>query len=198
LPFARSNGQPIFSYHNINKVYTQGAEADVKYRLIKNISVSAGYQFLDSKDKEMLHQIGEGKLYKRDLNTFSTSLVKRSDYFGLFNRSKHTANFKIEFEDAKTGWNAYARAVYRGKFGFTDLNGNNIADDPAEMVNGFWMINLSVSKTFRNHFSIRGGIENLFNYTNPAQLSNIAGRLFFINLNYSFVNKHDKHKNDKQ
>ncbi|HMK26677.1 MAG TPA: TonB-dependent receptor [Chitinophagaceae bacterium] len=198
LPFARSNGQPIFSYHNINRVYTQGAEADIKYRLLKNISVSAGYQFLDSKDKEMLRQIEEGKLYKRDLNTFSTSLVKRSDYFGLFNRSKHTANFKIEFDDAKTGWNAYARAVYRGKFGFTDLNGNNIADDPAEMVNGFWMINLSVSKSFRNHFNIQCGTENLLNYTNPAQLSNIPGRLFFINLNYSFVNKHDKHKNDQQ
>jgi outer membrane receptor for ferrienterochelin and colicins len=137
LPFARSNGQPIFSYHNINRVYTQGFEADIKYRLLKNISVSGGYQFLDSKDKEMLRQIEEGKLYKRDLNNFSTSLVNRSDYFGLFNRSKHTANFKIEFDDAKTGWNAYARAVYRGKFGFTDLNGNNIADDPQ---NGQWFL----------------------------------------------------------
>jgi outer membrane receptor for ferrienterochelin and colicins len=198
LPFTRSNGQPVFSYHNINKVYTQGIEADIKYHLIKSISVSAGYQFLDSKDKEVLKQIAEGKLYKRDLTTYSTSLVKRSDYFGLFNRSRHTANFKIEFDNAKTGWNAYARAVYRGKFGFTDLNGNNIADDPAEMVNGFWMVNIAVSKSFSENFSIQSGTENLFNYTNPAKLSNIAGRLFFINLNYSFANKKDKHKKNKQ
>ncbi len=198
LPFTRSNGQPVFSYHNISKVYTQGIEADIKYRLIKNISVSAGYQFLDSKDKEMLRQIEEGKLYKRDLTTYSTSVVKHSDYFGLFNRSKHTANFKIELDDAKTGWNAYARAVYRGKFGFTDLNGNNIADDQAEMVNGFWMVNIAVRKSFSENFSMQAGTENFFNYTNPAKLSNIPGRLFFINLNYSFVNKHDKHKNEKQ
>ena len=198
LPFTRSNGQPVFSYHNIGRVYTQGIEADIKYRVLKNISLSAGYQFLDSKDKEAIRQIEEGKLYKRDLTTFVTTTVKRSDYFGLFNRSKHTANFKIEFKDEKKGWNAYARAVYRGKFGFTDLNGNNIADDAAEMVNGFWMVNLSVSKSFGGSFSVQGGTENLFNYTNPAKLSNIAGRLFFLNLNYSFANKHNKHKNQLQ
>ena len=198
LSFTRSNGQPVFSYHNIGRVYTQGIESAIKHCLVKNISLSAGYQFLDSKDKEMLRQIEEGKLYKRNLTTFLTSAVKRSDYFGLFNRSKHTASFKLEFNDEKKGWNAYARAVYRGKFGFTDLNGNNIADDPAEMVNGFWMVNLSVSKSFSSHFSIQAGTENILNYTNPAKLSNIAGRLFFLNLNYSFVNKHNKHKNDKQ
>ncbi len=198
LPFTRSNGQPVFSYHNIGRVYTQGVDADIKYRLLKKISVSGGYQFLDSKDKDVLRQIKEGKLYKRDLTTYATSVVKRSDYSGLFNRSKHTANFKIEFNDVKTGWNAYARAIYRGRFGFTDLNGNNIADDPAEMVNGFWMVNLAVSKSLGENFSIQGGAENIFNYTNPAKLSNIAGRLFFVNLNYSLTNNHDKRKTIKQ
>ena len=53
-------------------------------------------------------------------------------------------------------------------------------------------------KSIFEDFSIQGGTENLFNYTNPAKLSNIAGRLFFVNLNYSFANKHDKHKNNKQ
>lgn len=198
LPFGRNNGQPIFSYHNIGRVHTQGLEVNIRYRLIKNIFFSTGYQFLDAKDKQVLKQIDENKLYKRDLNTYTTSLVKRSDYFGLFNRSKHTANFKFEYNNDQTGWNIYARIVYRGKFGFTDLNGNNIADDPAEMVDGFWMINMAVSKSFSNGFSIQGGAENIFNYTNPARLSNIAGRLFFINLNYSFVNKHNKHKNQQQ
>ena len=198
LPFTRSNGQPVFSYHNIGRVYTQGIETDIKCRVVKNISLSAGYQFLDSKDKEALLQIEEGRLYKRDLTTFVTTVVKRSDYFGLFNRSKHTANFKIEFNDEKKRWNAYARAVYRGQFGFTDLNGNNIADDPTEMVNGFWMVNLSVSKSFGGSFCVQGGTENLFNYTNPVKLSNIAGRLIFLNLNYSFVNKNNKHKNQQQ
>ncbi|MBI5856415.1 MAG: TonB-dependent receptor [Sphingobacteriales bacterium] len=194
LTFNRSNGQPIFSYHNIGKVYTRGVELNIKYRLVKTISFSAGYQFLDAKDKDVLKKIDEGKLYKRDLNTYVTSPVKHSDYFGLFNRSKHTANFKVEYNDGKTGWNIYARAVYRGQFGFTDLNGNNIADDPAEMVSGFWMTNFAVSKSFLHCFSTQCGVENLLNYTNPARLSNIAGRLFFINLNYSLANNNNKHK----
>ncbi len=198
LPFGRSNGQSIFSYHNIGKVYTQGAEADIKYRVIKNILVSAGYQFLDARDKQVVKQIEENRLYKRDLNTYATSLVKRADYFGLFNRSRHTANFKLQYDNDKKGWNVYARTIYRGKFGFTDLNGNNIADDPAEMVSGFWMMNLSATKSFSNGFHIQAGVENLFNYTNPARLSNIAGRLFFINLNYSVVNSQKKHKIQKQ
>ncbi|MGH2553206.1 MAG: TonB-dependent receptor plug domain-containing protein [Chitinophagaceae bacterium] len=198
LPFARSSSQPIFSYRNIDRVYTQGIDADIKYRIIKNISISAGYQFLDSKDKEVLKQIEEGKLYKRDLATYATSAVKRSDYFGLFNRSRHTANFKIEFNDDKKGWNAYARAVYRGKFGFTDLNGNNIADDAAEIVSGFWMLNITAKKSFHGGFSIQGGVENILNYTNPAKQNNIAGRLFFFNLNYSFVNNNNKHKTQQQ
>lgn len=198
LPFSRSNGQPIFSYHNIGRVYTQGLELNIRYRLLKNIIISTGYQFLDAKDKEVLHQIEEGKLYKRDLSTYATSVVKRSDYFGLFNRSRHTANFKIEYNNDKAGWNVYARTVYRGQFGFTDLNGNNIADDAAEMVKGFWMLNVAANKSLHNGFSIQGGIENILNYTNPARLSNIAGRLFFVNLNYSLINKHNKYKNQQK
>ena len=198
LPFARSNGQAIYSYHNVNRVYTQGFTTDIKYKLMKGVILSAGYQFLDAKDKAVLHQIGEGKLYKRDLNTYTTALVKRSDYFGLFNRSRHTANFKIDFNDPQSGWNVYARGVYRGTFGFSDLNGNQIADDPAEMVKGFWMINIALRKTIRENFSIQAGVENGLDYTNPVQVSNIAGRLFFINLDYTFVNNQNKHKNNKQ
>jgi outer membrane receptor for ferrienterochelin and colicins len=198
LPFSRSNGQAIFSYHNISKVYTQGFTTDIKYRVLKNITLSTGYQFLDAKDKEVLRRIENGELFKRDLNTYVTTEVKKSDYFGLFNRSRHTANFKIDYSNPESGWNIYARAVYRGKFGFTDMNGNNIADDPAEMVKGYWMVNLAMTKTIKKNITIRAGTENLLNYTNPVQLSNIAGRIFFINLNYSLVNNHNKYKNKEQ
>ena len=194
LPFTRSNGQPVFSYHNIGRVYTQGMETDIRYRLLKCITLSAGYQFLEAKDKDVLKQIDANNLYKRDPNTYVTTQVKRSDYFGLFNRSKHTANFKVGYDHEKTGWNMYARAVYRGRFGFTDLNGNSIADDPSEMVKGFWMLNIAVSKSFVRGFSLQCGVENMLNYTHPARLSNIPGRLFFINLDYSLANNNNHHK----
>jgi len=141
LPFSRVNNQAIFSYHNIGRVYTQGVEADIKYKLLAQLTVAAGYQFLDAKDKDVLQRINDQNIYKRDPVTLQTSLVTKSNYFGLFNRSRHTGNFKILYDNLKNGWNSYLRLVYRGKFGFGDINGNNIADDTNEMADGFLMIN---------------------------------------------------------
>ncbi len=192
LPFSKSNGGSIYSYHNINRIYTQGAELDIKYQLIKNITVSAGYQYLEAKDKDVLDQISAGTLYKRDPVTYQTSLVRKADYFGINNRSKHTFNGKILWNDESKGWNAYVRGVYRGKYGYTDVNGDNIADDDREMVKGFWLANIALAKTIHQRFQLQIGVENLFNYTNSTQLPNIAGRLYFLNINYSFTHSNNK------
>lgn len=186
LPFNKSNGSNIYSYHNINKIYTQGVELDVKYQLIKNITISAGYQYLEAKDKDVLNQIAAGKVYKRDPVTFQTSAVNKADYFGINNRSKHTLNSKILWSSETTGLNAYVRVVYRGKYGYTDINGNNIADDDREMVQGYWIANMAIAKNINQRFQLQAGVENLFDYTNAIQMPNIAGRLFFLNINYSF------------
>ena len=129
LPINRSNGLPIYSYKNIGAVYTEGIEMDAKYQINQHWSIAGGYQFLLAKDKQVLAQIGNGQLYKRDPITYQTSLVNTQTYFGLANRSKHSANGKILYENISTGFDAYFRAIYRGKFGFMDVNGNNIIDD---------------------------------------------------------------------
>jgi outer membrane receptor for ferrienterochelin and colicins len=115
-----------------------------------------------------------------------TSVVKRENYFGIANRSKHNINSKILWNSNNNSWNAYIRFVYRGKFGFTDVNGNNIIDDDREMVPGFWLANIAVSKNINQSFQLQAGVENLLNYTNVQQLPNIAGRLLFLNINYTF------------
>jgi outer membrane receptor for ferrienterochelin and colicins len=196
LPFARSNGLPIYSYQNINSVFTEGAEMDLKYRMTNHWSVSGGYQFLLAKDKQVLQTIDQGSLYKRDPVTLQSSLVSRQDYFGLANRSKHTANFKILYEDNQHGWDTYFRAVYRGQFGFMDKNGNNIIDNQTEMTKGYWMLNIAASKSIGPAFRVQIGAENLLDYTNPIQLPNIPGRTYFINLNYN-INQPTKHKSNK-
>ena len=198
LPFSRSNGQAIFSYHNVGRVYTQGFEMDIKYKISPVISISGGYQFLDAKDKEIIRQIKKGSLYKRDPLTFETSTVTRQDYFGLFNRSRHTANFKILYDNEKNGWTTYLRLVYQGKFGYGDLNGDNIADDPLEMVKGHVMVNAAVAKSINHHFQIQAGAENIFDYTNAQKLPNIPGRLFFVNMNYSFGKFFQNNKTNKK
>jgi len=185
LPFNKTNNQNIFSYHNVNKVYTQGLEADIKYRLFKNLYASVGYQFLDSKDKQVLKDIEDGKVLKRDPDTYITTYVKKSDYFGLWNRSRHSGNIKLLWDDQHSGWNAYVRAVYRGKYGYSDKNGDNIADDDREMVKGYWLMNIAAAKTVINGLQVQAGIENLFNYTNPIPQPNYSGRIYFLNINYS-------------
>ncbi len=194
LPFSRSNNQAIFSYHNVGRVYTQGLEIDIKYNVLSSLFVSGGYQFLDAKDKDVVAKIKNGSLYKRDPVTFQTTVVAKADYFGLFNRSRHTGNVKIVYDNQKSGWNAYLRFIYRGRFGYGDLNGDNIADDEREMVKGFVMANIAVAKAINDHFQLQAGVENLFDYTNAQKMPNIPGRLFFLNINSSIQNIFQHHK----
>lgn len=185
LPFNKNNGSNIYSYHNINRIFTQGVTIDAKYNATKNITFQAGYQYLEAKDKDVLQAIKNGSLYKRDPVTYQLSLTTKSDYFGLNNRSKHTANFKINYATLNNKFSAYVRLVYRGKYGYTDINGNGVADDDREMVQGFLMANVAVATHILPQLHVQAGIENLFNYTNAVQQPNLSGQVFFINLNYS-------------
>jgi hypothetical protein len=44
---------------------------------------------------------------------------------------------------------------------------------------------MASSKAISKAFRVQIGIEDILNYTNALQLPNIAGRTFFININYS-------------
>ena len=69
------------------------------------------------------------------------------------NRSRNTYNAKITWENKKHDFLFFIRGVYRGKYGFNDINGNNICDDEKEMVMGYWLTNISASKTFGKKLS---------------------------------------------
>lgn len=186
LPFKKSNNNNIYSYYNINKIFTEGIELNFKYNFSKNFYISTGYQYLNAKDKQVLQQISDGKIFKRDPITYQTTLVTKQNYFGLANKSKHSVNAKLLWKSINEKNTAYIRFVYKGKFGFTDVNGNNIIDDEREMVPGFWLTNIAITKKIHHNWDAQIGVENLFNYTNVQQLPNYSGRIFFINLNYSF------------
>lgn len=188
LPVTKTNGGNIYSYRNIRRIYTQGIEFNAATNILHPFRVSIGYQFLESADKDVLDEIKAGKLYSRDPVTYDVTLLKRKNYGGLFNRSKHSGNIKLEYDDEKHGWNAYIRMVYRGRFGYTDINGNGVADIDAEYVKSFWIGNISASKNLHHGVTIQAGVENLLGYTNAAILPQYAGRLFFVNLNCNLGN----------
>jgi len=193
LPFKKTNYRSIYSYHNINRIFTQGTEIDLQYCISKAITLSLGYQYLEAKDKNILDQIKAGKVYKRDPVTYQTTLVTRDNYYGLSNRSHHSFNAKFLWENKNKKTNIFIRTIYRGQYGYSDINGNNIIDDEREMVKGFWNLKFSAERKIIHGLSAQIGCDNILNYTNPAQMPDIAGRLFFININYSFnhlINKH--------
>jgi len=187
LPFKKINNQAIFSYQNLNKVFTEGLEAGFLVSMNENFSVSGGYQYLLAKDKEVMRQIKEGEMYKRDPITNKTTLVTKDEYKGLFNRSKNTANLRVQYNNIDYNGTFFVTAKYRGRYGFSGLNGfqngNDILDDPREFVNGFVLLDATLTKQILKKLELQAGAENIFNYRNKLQMPNLFGTTFFINVN---------------
>lgn len=179
-------GQNAFSYFNIRSVITQGVEADFSMNLTNLLRISAGYAFLDTRDTQVLDRIDAGELFKRNDQNI-TSRVRRADYGGLFNRSRHSGNVKINYTEPLSGTEWSLRGIYRGKFGFADLNGNLTLDDPSEYAPGWLSVNLTVTKTFTNGLFLEAGGTNLLNITTPAQPNN-PGRMLFLGCRITLEN----------
>ncbi|WP_244299054.1 TonB-dependent receptor plug domain-containing protein [Flavobacterium nitrogenifigens] len=180
----KTNGQNVFSYFNISKIFTYGLEFNSTYDFTKQLSVSFGYQFLTAKDKSVLDNF-ENYQYVRN-SDLQTVQIKKSDYFGLFNRSKHTANVKFAYTIPKIKTDINLRVFYRSKYGMFDTNGNQILDKYDTFVDGYFLTNLSISKYIGDKFMLQAGANNLFDFTDPSQISNLAGRQFFARIQYNF------------
>jgi outer membrane receptor for ferrienterochelin and colicins len=185
----KTNGQSVFSYRNLAKVKTFGMETDWNIYLGAGFNLGLGYQFLETRDMEVWKNIKDGKVYGRDPITLETTLVTLRDYGGLFNRSQHSGNIKLFYENNKLGLNGSLRMIYRGRYGVTDLNGNQIIDTPDEYVDGFSQWNIAAAKNFRNGISVQAGIDNLFDFRNVLFMPGIAGRLYFVTLSFTFEKK---------
>nr|MBI1228915.1 TonB-dependent receptor [Cytophagales bacterium] len=178
-PVARlTSGQNAFSYFNVSSVITRGTEVDWTYRIADNLEVSVGYMYLDARDMDVLAKIDEGEIFKRDAQN-RTRRVTRGEYGGLFNRSRHSGNVKVTYQEPFSGINASLRAIYRGRFGFGDINGNLILDDPSEYARGLTSWNLSINKTFNSGVMLEAGGFNLLNQINLFDPTN-PGRLLFV------------------
>ncbi len=173
----RRNGQLVYSYFNLNQVFTQGVEVEGSWAFQRHFTLSGGYQFLLAKDRAAINNIRAGNVFARDPNTLVTQRVQLADYGGLFNRSKHTANLKLFYENPDKGISASLRGIYRGRFGFADLNGNQILDADSEYVKGFVTWNVSLAKTFSHLIRVQVGVDNLLGYTDAAHIPNLPGRL---------------------
>ena len=182
----KMNGQNVFSYFNINEIFTYGLEFNTTYTVVAELKIAAGYQYLIAKDKAVVDAIADGKVFGREQQTLESFKIKQSDYFGLFDRSKHTANIKFLYEITKWKTDINLRIFYRSKYGLFDANNNQILDSYDAFVAGYFLSNLSISKAIKEKFNMQVGANNLFDFTNPTEINNIAGRQIFGRIQFNF------------
>jgi outer membrane receptor for ferrienterochelin and colicins len=180
----KTNGQNIFSYTNFDKIFTYGVEFNSTYSFTKEFVVSLGYQYLMAKDKSVLDNFEEHQYIRN--SQLQTVEISKSDYFGLYNRSKHTANIKFAYTIPKIKTDINLRVFYRSKYGMFDTNNNNILDKYDQFVNDYFLTNLSISKYVTDKLLLQAGANNLFDYTDPTQIPNLAGRQLFTRIQYNF------------
>ncbi|WBX74230.1 TonB-dependent receptor [Tenacibaculum pacificus] len=188
-------GTRIYSYKNINEVYTQGIELDVNYKLNSNFTVLGGYQFLDTGDKTATSKIKAGEVFFRRTPSSSSEKMTMSNYFGLPNRSKHMANFKVFYQNYKHNFSANIRAVYKSKYALFDTNSSQgIIDQFDDFVSSNTQINIAGAKTFFSLMNFQLGIDNLFNEKESANKKRFAnndsvlrlGRTYYCNVQFNF------------
>lgn len=184
----KTNGQQVYSYFNLNKVYTQGLESNLSIKVKQNWVFSTGYQYLEAKDKGVIENIEEGSIYARNNETKKVERVSVNSYGGLFNRSKHSGNAKIFYKNIKNNFDVNLRCVYRGAFGFGDVNGNAILDSKEEYTNDYFTWHFSLSKHLlkNNKLSLQVGMDNIFATTN-AYIPSMPGRLTYVGATYRFT-----------
>lgn len=187
----KKNGGQIFSYLNISRAFTQGIETDFSWTK-GQWQVAGGYQYLITADKDLLEQIRAGRVFTRDAQSGISRKLQRNEYAGLPQRSAHMVNLKL-FREWKSGWFATARAIYRSRWGTNDVDGNGLINRADEFAKGFVQVNISGGKTFSNGLRIMAGVDNLFNYTDEANLPGLPGYSWYTSITYNFLQYH-KHK----
>ena len=179
----KTNGQNVFSYFNLAEVITTGLEFDASWQLTEALNISGGYQLLFAKDQEAVDLFANGQVFARVTPTSPAFELDEDDYFGLFNRSRHMANFKIFYSYKPWNANANLRTTYRSKYGLFDTNGNTYLDRFDDFIDGYSIWDIAINKTFATHYELGIGVDNLLDFTDPQNISSIPGRIIYGRIN---------------
>jgi outer membrane receptor for ferrienterochelin and colicins len=178
----RTNGTQIFSYINVKNAYTEGSEIEINWRAMNRLKVTAGYQLLFTADKADLGSIKSGREFTRDKDG-TTRLLRRGEYTGLANRSRHMANLKFSYETEEKFF-VTTRLVYRSKWAVANTDGNSVYNSNDEFAKGFIVVNLSAGKQLRNGIRLQAGMDNALNYQDASNLPNLQGRMIWLSTQF--------------
>ena len=181
----KTNGQNVFSYYNVNNVSTFGFDVNTKYKADNYFSFSIGYQLLYAYDLDARKAFENGEVYARLTPTSPAFRLNKKDYFGLYNRSRHMGVIKIKYNNIDKNFSANLRFKYRSKYGLYDSNSNNYLDKYDKFVNGHLTGNVNINKIINSKLTLSAGIENIFNYLDSENISNLSGRIYFCRVGYN-------------
>ncbi|WP_405415466.1 TonB-dependent receptor plug domain-containing protein [Maribacter sp. Asnod1-A12] len=180
------NGQNVFSYMNFDEIYTTGFEINSSYKITDELNISAGYQLLYAFDKQKKQDVADNQVFVRDTESGQSVALSQSDYFGLVNRSRHNANFKVYYDIPSASTNVNMRVLYRSKYAQYDTNGNDLIDNyDTSFIDGFVTLNAAISKTFYKNLTLQVGANNLLDYTDN-NIPTMPGIQGYLKLNYQF------------
>lgn len=182
----KTNGQNVFSYFNVDEVYTQGVEFNTQWKPLEQLTVSGGYQLLYAKDKTAEEAFENGEVFARERPASPAFQLEKEDYFGLFNRSRHMANLKLFYEVPKWKMDTNLRTTFRSKYGLFDNNGNGYLDTFDDFVDGYAIVDFAINKTLFENYKLGVGVDNVFGFTDPQNISNIPGSLYYGKLLINF------------
>ena len=123
--------------------------------------------------------------YALDPVTLTSIKLNKDDYFGLFNRSRHMGNIKLNYHlNDKTVLNTMI--TYRSKYALADSNGNDILDVYDKFIDGYSLCDVGVTYQINSLQSFQIGVKNIFGFINPEYISNTTGRLYYMNFKINF------------
>ena len=181
----KTNGQNVFSYYNVNNVSTYGFEIQTKFKADNFLNYSLGYQLLYAYDLDAREAFDNGEIYARLTPSSPAFRLNKSDYFGLYNRSRHMGIFKINYNNLEKKFSANLRVRYRSKYGLYDSNSNNYLDKYDIFVKGHFTANITINQNVNDKTTISGGIENIFNYLDSENISSLSGRIYYLRIKHN-------------
>lgn len=174
----KTNGQSVFTYFNLDKIYTQGIEAELTVKPISYLTFSAGYQYLEAYDKEAIDKIKKGQILKVGA-TGIIRPVQLVEYGGLFGRPKNSGVFKLTYDNTKLGFTGSLRAIVKDRYGYSDVNSNGILDNDNEYAPGYAIWNITFSQRLFDYLTVQAGVDNMFDKMDVRRSPELPGRIFY-------------------
>ena len=185
-----TNVAQIYSYRNLPKAMNKGFETSITYQANKVLQFSVGYQYLIAKDLSVLDSIASGNFPYNQINNPETGEYrqsKKSDYWGIEDRSRHMINFKTQYAYKPWDMNINARINFRGNTPFQEYNGNQFIDKNDIFIPYHTLLNMTVEKSLmKGKLTFRLIGDNLFNFTSRYLLGQ-PGRVIMGGLSYRWI-----------